>query len=292
MSSKDLIEPLNFQIPSNIYIYRENNCIGSAFNVNNLVLIKDNIYKIEDSPLMEYELTFNGNFSNEINSLINYEFSNDKNIDNTTFMYSLNKYLLDSSSSQITNLNNNIISLKLANKRKRSKHDKFEDYNIKRKLLSHYLNYISALVNTIIKFLLKENLEFSKIKHNILKEGLSKNTFKSLKEKTIEKLFLENDKNQKIYQYITNKNNIIINNILKEKCFKYRFVNNYYKNKKKFDFENYGLKTTIFLGSQIKTFEDLLKSNFSDKINENEKFKNKMDKCIKKFFFEAYFLHN
>jgi hypothetical protein len=298
MSYKDLFEPINFHFTSNSN--------SSEKNDNENIITTDSAIKKNESNYNSIvclqsgqELTVNGYFSKEIID------SNIQDIDDNSNIYLLNdieknifyNYSEKFSSNNFTHPQMLIIEIDnsslINKKRKRGKHDKFEAYNIKRKLLSNYLKFISNLVNTLIKFLLKDknkkNVEFSKIKYNI-KGGEQK--FKSLKEKTIEELFLENNKNQRIYDYIISKNNIIINNILREKCFKYLFVDIYYKNKKKFNFENYGLNATIFLGSHIKTFEDLLKSNFSDKKDENEKFKNKMEKCIKKFFFETYFLNN
>ena len=298
MSYKDLFEPINF--------YFTSNSNSSEKNDNENIITTDSAIKKNESNYNSIvclqsgqELTVNGYFSKEIID------SNIQDIDDNSNIYLLNdieknifyNYSEKFSSNNFTHPQMLIIEIDnsslINKKRKRGKHDKFEAYNIKRKLLSNYLKFISNLVNTLIKFLLKDknkkNVEFSKIKYNI-KGGEQK--FKSLKEKTIEELFLENNKNQRIYDYITSKNNIIINNILREKCFKYLFVDIYYKNKKKFNFENYGLNATIFLGSHIKTFEDLLKSNFSDKKDENEKFKNKMEKCIKKFFFETYFQNN
>ena len=307
MSYKDLFEPINFNFTSN------SNSSEKSYNENIITtdcFIKKNENNYNSIVCLQSgkELTFNGYFSKEIIDSNYTIFSNTINIqdiEDNSNIYLLNdieknisyNYSEKFSSNNFTHPQMLIIEIDnsslIDKKRKRGKHDKFEAYNIKRKLLSNYLKFISNLVNTLIKFLLKDknkkNVEFSKIKFNI-KGGKQK--FKSLKEKTIEELFLENNKNQRIYDYITSKNNIIINNILREKCFKYLFLDIYYKNKKKFNFENYGLNATIFLGSHIKTFEDLLKSNFSDKKDENEKFKNKMEKCIKKFFFETYFLNN
>lgn len=307
MSYKDLFEPINFNFTSN------SNSSEKSYNENIITtdcFIKKNENNYNSIVCLQSgkELTFNGYFSKEIIDSNYTIFSNTINIqdiEDNSNIYLLNdieknisyNYSEKFSSNNFTHPQMLIIEIDnsslIDKKRKRGKHDKFEAYNIKRKLLSNYLKFISNLVNTLIKFLLKDknkkNVEFSKIKFNI-KGGKQK--FKSLKEKTIEELFLENNKNQRIYDYITSKNNIIINNILREKVFKYLFLDIYYKNKKKFNFENYGLNATIFLGSHIKTFEDLLKSNFSDKKDENEKFKNKMEKCIKKFFFETYFLNN
>ena len=308
MSYKDLFEPINFHFTSNSNSpeksYNEN-----IITMNNFIQKNENTHNSTVCLQSGQEFTFNGYFSKEIIDSNNYTiFANNINIqdiDDNSNIYLLNDIEKNISYNLLEKYSSNIFthpslliieidnSSLIDKKRKRGKHDKFEAYNIKRKLLSNYLKFISNLVNTLIKFLLKDknkkNVEFSKIKYNI-KGGEQK--FKSLKEKTIEELFLENNKNQRIYDYITSKNNIIINNILREKCFKYLFVDIYYKNKKKFNFENYGLNATIFLGSHIKTFEDLLKSNFSDKKDENEKFKNKMEKCIKKFFFETYFQNN
>lgn len=307
MSYKDLFEPINFNLTSN------SNSSEKSYNEN--IITTDSFIKKNENNNNSIvclqsgkEFTFNGYFSKEIidsNITIFSNTINIQDIEDNSNIYLLNdieknisyNYSEKFSSNNFTHPQMLIIEIDnkslIDKKRKRGKHDKFEAYNIKRKLLSNYLKFISNLVNTLIKFLLKDknkkNVEFSKIKFNI-KGGKQK--FKSLKEKTIEELFLENNKNQRIYDYITSKNNIIINNILREKCFKYLFVDIYYKNKKKFNFENYGLNATIFLGSHIKTFEDLLRSNFSDKKDENEKFKNKMEKCIKKFFFETYFLNN
>ena len=190
---------------------------------------------------------------------------------------------------------NNFICRK---KTKRKKHDKFEGYNIKRKLLSHYFIFISNLINTINRFFFRgeknsKKVQFSIIRYNFKKSGLKKDIFKSLKELTIEDLLLnyQNDRNKKkneeVYKIVIQES--VINKILKEKCFDYGLVYKYYKNKKEFNFLKYGFNTNIHLNSITKSFEDLLKSNLSDNEDENEKYQKEMEKCIQKFFFDKYF---
>lgn len=182
--------------------------------------------------------------------------------------------------------------------KKRKIHDKFEGYNIKRKILSHYFIFISGLINTINRFFFKEEknnkkIQFSIIRYNFKKEGLKKGIFNSLKEITIEDLLLkyQNDRNKKkneeVYNIVIKKS--VIHKILKEKCLDYGLVYYYYKNKKEFNLLKYGFNIKIHLDSKIKSFEDLLKSNLSDDNEENKKYQQEMDKCIQKFFFDKYF---
>ena len=179
--------------------------------------------------------------------------------------------------------------------KKRKKHDKFEGFNIKRKILSHYFKFLSGLINAIIRFFFKgkkniKKIQFSIIRYNL---GLEKDIFKLLKEKTIEDLLLnyQNErskkKNKETYKIVIKKN--IINKILKERCFDYGFVYKYYNNKKEFNLQKYNYNINIHLNSKIKSFEDLLKSNLSDNKEENEKYQQEMEKCIQKFFFDTYF---
>ena len=179
--------------------------------------------------------------------------------------------------------------------RKRKKHDKFEGYNVKRKILSHYFKFLTDLINTINRFFFrkeknKKRIKFSIIRYNL---GLEKDIFKLLKEKTIEDLLLnyqnERSKNQnlEVYNLVTKVN--VITKILKEKCFNYGFLYKYYNNKKEFSLLKYNNNINIHLNSKTKSFEDLLKSNLSDNVQENEKYKQEMEKCVQKFFFDTYF---
>lgn len=184
--------------------------------------------------------------------------------------------------------------------RRKKVHDKLELYNIKRKILSHYFKFISDFINKIIIFLLdekkkknKKKIQFSNIRYKFVDDGLGKSIFESLKEKTIEELLFEysdTKKNVEVYNYVTGKSNII-KKILKEKCFNDGFLNKFYKNQKDFNFIKYDLDldVTIKFNSKIKSFEDLLKCNFSDNEKENEIYKKKLEECIQKFFFDTYF---
>lgn len=180
----------------------------------------------------------------------------------------------------------------------RRRHDRFEGYNIKRKIISHYFKFLSGLINIINRFFFKKEknskiVKFAIIRYNFKELGLEKKQFKSLKEITIEDLLLnyQNDrsknKNKKVYNIVVKKD--IINKILKEKCFDYGFVYKYYNNIKEFNLLKYNYNVNIHLDSKIKSFEDLLKSNLSNNEDENEKYKKEMEKCIQKFFFDKYF---
>ena len=179
--------------------------------------------------------------------------------------------------------------------KKRKRHTKFASDNIKRKILNHYFKFLTNLINTIINliFINEENkpkIQFLTIRYDFRNSNFDKKMFNSLRKKTIKDIFLNypNNKNQNskkinenVMNYIINKNNNVINNILGQLCFE--FINLYHNNGRHFNLSKYGLNETICL-QKIDLFQDLLKANIMNDEKENEIYFENMEKCFQEYY--------
>ena len=229
-------------------------------------------------------------------------------IDSFSFFNEQNSFSEEKSNDFIINLS--ILSTNYSTEnsfiihKKRKRHDKFASDNIKRKILNHYFIFLTNLINKIISFIFineknKQKIHFLTIRYDFRNVKFNKEIFNSLRrEKTIKDVFLNypNNKNinskkrnEDVMNYITNKNNNVINNILGNLCFE--FINIYYNNERKINLSKYGLNETIIL-PKIKLFQDLLNANLSNDKKENQIYRENMEKCIQKYYIRKppYFL--
>jgi hypothetical protein len=211
----------------------------------------------------------------DINDKIEVEIKNN-NTNNNDFN-ELNDNTLNHSFQSINNLNH---------KRKR-KEDKD---NIRRKYITHYLKFISDLINKIIRFIFKDikyrkKIQFLEFRYNFRARYINKNVFDVLKKLTIKELFtkyISTKKkqmiNEKILNYIIQKSNTI-KNILNETCFNHEFVFLYYHGIKKIDLTKYNRTNLVLsLNSGVRFFQDFLNKN-EDKLYIQK---------IKKYFEEEF----
>lgn len=177
----------------------------------------------------------------------------------------------------------------------RPEHSKLSRDNIKRKIKIHYLKFLRLLINQILYELHFQNKtikyhQFYPLDHNFSK-NITKKHLESLKSISIGDIFKDNtstkfkkDKKSNLYVYNEVNQNNEIKNILNKNYLE--FIHHYYYNIKQIDLIDYGIKKTITLEPSLEFFEDLInkecKGNGSE-IN-NEKYHDKLEKCIKKDF--------
>ena len=168
---------------------------------------------------------------------------------------------------------------------KDSKHTKFGDDNITRKVQVHYHNFLVSFINEILvhfgikkKFL---NIDYNK------KKDVKRENVENLKSKKIWEILVQNistkykkqytddkEKNNKLYLKLKNNSKYVsIRKILSE-TYMNIFLNFYYKNKR--DLNEYGLN--IKLSNKVETYKNLLE-NLSKKYINKE---NEVDKYIAK----------
>ena len=174
---------------------------------------------------------------------------------------------------------------------KKKKHTKFSKDNIKRKIQVHYIKFLRALLNHIIKEILKENIEFKPLDYKFVMK-IDKKSFLSIKKKSLGTIFKEHPSpkykdykqmNIEVYNKIINKSPQL-KNIL-DKLY-LEFINIYYENTKKIDGRKYGLDKDIILSNNIniKFYDDLKKMNETNSSNDKKIYNNKIDKIIQKEF--------
>lgn len=183
-----------------------------------------------------------------------------------------------------------------ANNKERPEHDKSARDNIRRKIQINYLKFLIKFINQIIdELLIKDEkskyYHFYPLKHEFTK-NISKKSFNQIKNTSIGDIFKKNVSpkfknseqfNINVYNNIINKNDKF-KNILDKKYL--HFFDIYYKNIKQIDLSDYGINKIINLSSDIKLYEDLLKTEINNnnfKIN-NDKYFSRIEKCIKKDF--------
>ena len=226
-----------------------------------------------------------------------YSFSEDSFPDSKENVENNSKNESNESNSTDTNLKRKRgRKIEKENKKKRREHDKSARDNIRRKIQIHYLKFLIKFVNKIIDELLNQDgnskdYHFNPLSHNFTKQ-ISKKSFIEIRNSSIGNIFKNNvspkfnnfeQLNIKVYNNIINKNDII-KNILDKKYL--HFFDIYHKNIKQIDLSNYGINSIINLSYEIELYEDLLKSEINKndcKIN-NDKYFEKIEKCIKKDF--------
>ena len=165
------------------------------------------------------------------------------------------------------------------------------------KIQTGYSTFLIKFLNTVMKKL-KLNYFFLDLKGKF-KSNINQNFRKLLNNKTIKDILYNEPistkykkynkfENKKIIERLKNENQKIVLDILDQK-FLYFFENLFYLNIRKFNLTMFGFEPLeIVLPPNVKMFDNLLqKSKFKD-FNE---YKNKMEKCAKKYFFLSNLYH-
>ena len=196
---------------------------------------------------------------------------------------------------------------KTKNPKKNSKtNDVFSEYNLSRKIRSHFLNFCVLFSNDLIKnFRTELNYFYKKlIKLNKdFKTSINKKTDKSLKKKNLGEIINTKISSKNINSNINHNQNIYKEDIQKNEALmeifsiKYKeLFNIYFNNKKIINLKDYGLNQDILkkyklnkdirLSLDVKMFNDLLENNTTckDFLNENnysmaKKYKNSLKNC-------------
>jgi len=171
-------------------------------------------------------------------------------------------------------------------------HDKFKHDNIIRKIQVSYINFITDFVNIILKKVAKDlcfiPLDYSYkgkvdkdfrlyLKNNNIGELLSNKSSPKFRSK-------DQDINKVVYNKIKKENIYIISELLNKKCF-FFFEKIYYKNKRKFNLNEFGFNDLeIELPASIQLFNNLILKN--KKEIGFSKYKEKLEYCARKFFLE------
>lgn len=178
------------------------------------------------------------------------------------------------------------------NNRIDSQHNKYKNDCRMAKIQTSYFTFLIILLNTIMtKMKLKYKFLqlYGKYKSNInqvFRASLNKKTIREIIEEAPISLKYKKDKNHNInvINKLKDEGHYIILDIL-EKQFLFFFVNIYFSNIKTFNLSSLGLNKSfeVELPKKIKLFKDLLNKGKNDNVN---KYKNDMEKCAIKFFFE------
>ena len=168
-------------------------------------------------------------------------------------------------------------------------HDKNKDDNLLRKIQVHYITFIIAFINNVLKKLdYKEKFIILnyKFKSNVKAEFVDK-----LKKETLGDIICEK-KSPKFQKYNENKNlelykkfseNEVLKNIFLENYIDF-FRKIYYKSKRTINLKEYGINEVIDLSPNVKMYKDLL--------NEKDvEYKKRLNECIYRYFLpEAIFM--
>ncbi len=170
------------------------------------------------------------------------------------------------------------------NKNKPKVHDKFSTDNLLRKIQVHYISFIIAAINSILKNLgYKE--EFLKLDYET-KKNVSRNYFEILKKSTlsdiicnhISKKYKEKEININQTIYVNIQQNEVLRNLLNENYLIF-FRTFYYKSQRNINLEKYGLNIEINLNKDVKMFKDLIKDIKDDDVN-NKKYIEEITFCV------------
>lgn len=170
------------------------------------------------------------------------------------------------------------------NKNKPKVHDKFSTDNLLRKIQVHYISFIIAAINSILKNLgYKE--EFLKLDYEA-KKNVSRNYFEILKKSTlsdiicnhISKKYKEKEININQTIYVNIQQNEVLRNLLNENYLIF-FRTFYYKSQRNINLEKYGLNIEINLNKDVKMFKDLIKDIKDDDVN-NKKYIEEITFCV------------
>lgn len=172
-------------------------------------------------------------------------------------------------------------------------HTKFKNDCRMAKIQAHYFTFLIKLLNLVIRKLKKDNNCFFCELEGKYKSNINKQNRASLNNKTIKEIIFEAPISGKIKKKDKNHNKDVLNLLKKEDQnillnildhnFLYFFVNIYYKNKKKYDLNSFGLDIEIDLtqkDAKIETFNDLLNKEKTL----NLEYKNEMHKCAQNYF--------
>ena len=223
---------------------------------------------------------------------------------NATFLSSnsLELYNIDNGINYYNNLEaNNNIGKKRGRKRQsingsnRPEHSKLSRDNIKRKIKIHYLKFLRLLINQILYEILCQNKtlkyhQFYPLDHNF-SEKITKKHLESLKNMSIGDIFKDNTSTK--FKREKKSNLIIYNEVIKNNEIKnildknyLEFIHHYYNKTKEIDLLDYGINKTITLEPSLEFFKDLINRECkgSDSEINNEKYHDKLEKCIKEDF--------
>ena len=178
------------------------------------------------------------------------------------------------------------------NNKKAYVHTRNKFDNISTKIQVSYINFLIDFINHILYSLNMSDLKFYNVNAKFKKENNTIEKRQALKEKSIGNIITTNisskytklDKNANLITYEKIKNNGLydIMEILNQK-FLFFFDKVYYKNLRIFNLKEFGLMDLeIKLPNNIALYENVLKKNNT---NLNfEKYKNKMEQCVKRHF--------
>ena len=286
-----------FNPKSNNFTSLEKNILYNSISDNNNKYSNSN-YNIFTS--LEKNLLYNSVSDNDI---LNYIFSSKQNNEEENSL----KIIIDNNynynyinEKKILNENKSLQKKTRPGRKKESKnknktnriHDRYSKDNITRKIQVHYLKFLRNFANFLIKEILFKNdnskiIEFCPLKHKFM-NNIQKNEVDSLKNKYIGEILRDNispryDSNNNInaYNEVTCKSNII------KKIFNKKYLDffkDYYYNNKKINLSEFGLDKEFKLSNDIEFYEDLIKNNKTNSFYDDEKYRNKMEKIIKKIF--------
>lgn len=172
-------------------------------------------------------------------------------------------------------------------------HTKIKFDNILNKVQISYINFLVLFVNLILKKYGREDLKFLTIDSKIKKNNKICNR-KIMKEKSIGDI-LQNEISGKyttydrkinfyIYEKIKEESLTDILNVLNQK-FLFFFEEVYFKNLRKFNLNQFGLMDLeVEIPQKIELFENLLMKNKKEPYSNFDRYKLKMEECIKWHF--------
>jgi len=166
------------------------------------------------------------------------------------------------------------------------------------KIQRAYFTFLILFINSVMK---KLNLKYSFLHlEGRFKKNINQNFRKYLNAKTIKEILYKEPISKKYEKYDKFENKKIIDRLEKEnqkivleildKNFLYFFENPFYLNVNKFNLSTFGLEPLdIVLSPNVKTFNNLFKNSKCQDFNE---YKNKMEKCAKKYFILSKFCNS
>ena len=266
---------LNNEITSN----SENNLLISGGNSENTSFINSNN---EYLPIFELEKKEKKiiNKTNNLNVNETYTLSNDQNkVSKKKIKFVIKKF----------NPKRGRVSKIIKNQKIRT-HDRNTIDNLLRKVQVHYLTFIIKFLNNVLKALNKKK-KFKKLNYNY-KSNIKKTFVNSLKVKNIGDIInseiskkykkINKDYNKNLFEEY--KKDKILSEIFKEQ-YLLLFRKIYFKNKKKINMKELGLDIDQEISlSNVNMYEDLLKDNKSNNINDEE-YRSNLNKCIIQHFF-------
>lgn len=272
-----------FQIRVNDYL-PENECLKSQ-NISSSETFNTH-QNNEYFPIFELKNTSFNSLSDEVDE--------DKNEQNKLYFFENSEKKIKASKDKFHIELKQFISRKRGRKKKKyldtsckKTHNKYYTDNLRRKIQTHFLNFMISFINQILCNL-KYKERFENLDYN-LKKNINKDFFNRLKNKKIGDIISEGissklkkkEKNFNKNLYDNIKQNKNLNEIFSEKYFRL-FNKIYYRSNRLVNLEEYGLNMKIELSESVKMYKDLLSS--VDK--EGHEYKTKLIKCTQKNFLD------